>query len=133
MQCSPIRQDRRREVADGFRSYIGEINRASRPGSGKADSLHVHFPARLPRAVRTNRETSETRSTDARDYDFNANVKGLFFSIQKALPLMTTRRPSSLMDRLPISKAFGAMSVYSATKAAVRLPGPGTMICGAVV
>ena len=48
MQCSPIRQDRRREVADGFRSYIGEINRASRPGAEKQiRSMHIFQHAYL--------------------------------------------------------------------------------------
>jgi NAD(P)-dependent dehydrogenase (short-subunit alcohol dehydrogenase family) len=54
------------------------------------------------------------------DLHFNANVKGLFFSVQKALPLMNDGGAIVLTGSIADIKGFPAMSVYSATKAAVR-------------
>lgn len=54
------------------------------------------------------------------DLHFNANVKGLFFSVQKGLPLMKNGGSIILTGSIADVKGFPAMSVYSATKAAVR-------------
>lgn len=54
------------------------------------------------------------------DLHFNANVKGLFFSVQKGLPLMRNGGSIILNGSIADIKGFPAMSVYSATKAAVR-------------
>jgi NAD(P)-dependent dehydrogenase (short-subunit alcohol dehydrogenase family) len=56
------------------------------------------------------------------DYDslFNANVKGLLFTVQKALPLMPDGGSIILNASIVASKGFAGWSVYSATKAAVR-------------
>ena len=56
------------------------------------------------------------------DYDslFNANVKGLLFTVQKALPLMPDGGSIILNASVVASKGFRGWSVYSATKAAVR-------------
>lgn len=54
------------------------------------------------------------------DLHFNANVKGLFFSVQKGLPLMKSGGSIILTGSIADSKGFPAMSVYSATKGAVR-------------
>ena len=53
------------------------------------------------------------------DLHFDANVKGLFFSVQ-TLPLMKDGGSISLNGSIADIKGFAAMSVYSATKAAVR-------------
>ena len=54
------------------------------------------------------------------DNTFNANVKGLLFTVQKALPLL--KDGSSVILNASIVASTGApeMSVYSASKAAVR-------------
>jgi NAD(P)-dependent dehydrogenase (short-subunit alcohol dehydrogenase family) len=54
------------------------------------------------------------------DEQFNVNVRGLLFSVQKALPLM--QRGGSIVLNASIVSMTGspAFSVYSATKAAVR-------------
>lgn len=54
------------------------------------------------------------------DREFNVNVKGLFFTVQKALPLL--KEGSSIILNASIAgyTGTGAFSVYSATKAAVR-------------
>ena len=51
---------------------------------------------------------------------FNINVKGLLFTVQKALPLMPDGASIILNASVAASKGLGANSVYSATKAAVR-------------
>jgi len=52
---------------------------------------------------------------------FNSNVKGLLFTVQKALPLLPDGASIILNASVVASKAIAsAWSVYSATKAAVR-------------
>jgi NAD(P)-dependent dehydrogenase (short-subunit alcohol dehydrogenase family) len=51
---------------------------------------------------------------------FNINVKGLLFTVQKALPLMGPGGSIILNASIAASKGMEAFSVYSATKAAVR-------------
>ena len=54
------------------------------------------------------------------DLHFDANVKGLFFSVQKGLPLVNDGGSIILNASIASTKGFPGMSVYSATKAAVR-------------
>jgi NAD(P)-dependent dehydrogenase (short-subunit alcohol dehydrogenase family) len=54
------------------------------------------------------------------DLHFDANVKGLFFSVQKALPLLMDGASIILNASIATIKGFPGISVYSATKAAVR-------------
>ena len=56
------------------------------------------------------------------DYDsiFDGNVKGLFFTVQKALPLLADGASIILNASIVASKGLPNWSVYSATKAAVR-------------
>ncbi len=54
------------------------------------------------------------------DKHFAINVKGLLFTVQKALPLLTEGGSVILNASIVASKGFPAFSVYSSTKAAVR-------------
>jgi NAD(P)-dependent dehydrogenase (short-subunit alcohol dehydrogenase family) len=54
------------------------------------------------------------------DSIFNINVKGLLFTVQKALPLLSDGASIILNASIVASKGFSSNSVYSATKAAVR-------------
>ena len=54
------------------------------------------------------------------DSIFNINVKGLLFTVQKALPLMPDGASIILNASIVASKGSPQWSVYSATKAAVR-------------
>jgi NAD(P)-dependent dehydrogenase (short-subunit alcohol dehydrogenase family) len=54
------------------------------------------------------------------DSIFNINVKGLLFTVQKALPLLPDGASVILNASIVASKGLPANSVYSATKAAVR-------------
>src|SRR6202047_4977161 len=51
---------------------------------------------------------------------FNINVKGLLFTVQKALPLLPDGASVILNASIVASEGFSSNSVYSATKAAVR-------------
>jgi len=54
------------------------------------------------------------------DQTFNVNVKGLLFTVQKALPLIPNGGSIILNASIVSMKGMAAFSVYSATKAAVR-------------
>lgn len=54
------------------------------------------------------------------DLHFDVNVKGLFFTVQKALPLLRDGSSIILNASIAAQKGMEAFSVYSATKAAVR-------------
>jgi NAD(P)-dependent dehydrogenase (short-subunit alcohol dehydrogenase family) len=54
------------------------------------------------------------------DAIFNINVKGLLFTVQKALPLLPDGASIILNASIVASKGLPANSVYAATKAAVR-------------
>jgi NAD(P)-dependent dehydrogenase (short-subunit alcohol dehydrogenase family) len=54
------------------------------------------------------------------DKTFNINVKGLLFTVQKALPLFQDGGSIILNASIVATKGTEAFSVYSATKAAVR-------------
>ena len=54
------------------------------------------------------------------DKVFHINVKGVLFTVQKALPLFTDGGSIILNASIVASKGLEAISVYSATKAAVR-------------
>jgi NAD(P)-dependent dehydrogenase (short-subunit alcohol dehydrogenase family) len=61
-------------------------------------------------------------TVDEKFYDlhFDANVKGMFFTVQKGLALMNDGGSIILTGSIADVKGFPSISVYSATKAAVR-------------
>lgn len=54
------------------------------------------------------------------DYHFNTNVKGVIWTVQKALPLMRPGGSIILSASIVASKGWANWSLYSASKAAVR-------------
>ena len=54
------------------------------------------------------------------DREFDINVKGVFFTVQKALPLLREGASVILNASVVASKGLPGVSVYSATKAALR-------------
>lgn len=54
------------------------------------------------------------------DLTFGINLKGTVFTVQKALPLMPYGASVILCSSINASKGFAMMSIYSATKAAIR-------------
>jgi NAD(P)-dependent dehydrogenase (short-subunit alcohol dehydrogenase family) len=54
------------------------------------------------------------------DKTFNVNVRGLLFTVQKALPLLAEGASVILTGSIATIKGFPSLSIYSASKAAVR-------------
>ena len=54
------------------------------------------------------------------DKTFNTNVRGLLFTVQKALPLLSRGASVILTGSMVSIKGFASCSVYNASKAAVR-------------
>jgi NAD(P)-dependent dehydrogenase (short-subunit alcohol dehydrogenase family) len=54
------------------------------------------------------------------DRTFNTNVRGLLFTVQKALPLLVKGSSVILTGSMATIKGFPSLSVYGASKAAVR-------------
>jgi len=54
------------------------------------------------------------------DKTFDTNVRGLLFTVQKALPLLGVGSSVILIGAMVSSMGFGGCSVYNASKAAVR-------------
>jgi NAD(P)-dependent dehydrogenase (short-subunit alcohol dehydrogenase family) len=54
------------------------------------------------------------------DTQFNTNVKGLYFTVAKALPILNQGSSVILNASVVANKGIAGSSVYSATKAAVR-------------
>jgi len=61
-----------------------------------------------------------TITEDLYDLIFDINVKGLLFTVQKALPLLPDGASIIMNASIVASKGLPANSVYSATKAAIR-------------
>ena len=62
----------------------------------------------------------DTVTEDHYDRQFDINVKGIFFTVQKALPLLAEGAAIILMASVVGSKGSDSSTVYSATKAAIR-------------
>ena len=54
------------------------------------------------------------------DKTFNVNVRGTLFTVQKALPLMRDGGSIIMTGSIASVKGFEGLSVYNASKAAVR-------------
>jgi NAD(P)-dependent dehydrogenase (short-subunit alcohol dehydrogenase family) len=98
-------------------SNLGDLDRLFaqiKREKGKLDIVFANAGTALPLAP-LGRITEEHY-----DSSFNINVKGLLFTVQKALPLMPDGASIILNASIVASKGLPANSVYSATKAAVR-------------
>jgi NAD(P)-dependent dehydrogenase (short-subunit alcohol dehydrogenase family) len=58
--------------------------------------------------------------TEQFDRTFNTDVRGVLFTVQKALPLLSKGSSVILIGSMVSIKGFAACSVYNASKAAVR-------------
>jgi NAD(P)-dependent dehydrogenase (short-subunit alcohol dehydrogenase family) len=86
---------------------------AVRNQNRKIDILFANAGVSQPRPV-------EAVDEQFFDFHFDANVKGLFFTVQKALPLLNDGASIILNGSIATVKGFPGITVYSATKAAVR-------------
>lgn len=121
---------RRRNELDEAAAAIGQNVRALQGDVSKLDDLDRIFAA-----IRAERERLDIVFANAGladfaplgeiteeqfDRTFGVNVKGVLFTVQKALPLMRAGGSIILNGSTTGSKGTPAFSVYSATKAAVR-------------
>ena len=61
-----------------------------------------------------------TATPEHYDKTFNTNARGTFFTIQKAVPLMTAGGAIVTVGSVAYKKGLPPMTVYSSTKAAIR-------------
>jgi NAD(P)-dependent dehydrogenase (short-subunit alcohol dehydrogenase family) len=97
-------------------SNLGDLDRLFAQIKQEKGKLYVVFAnAGIAKYARFGTITEELY-----DSIFNSNVKGLLFTVQKALPLLPEGASIILNASIVASKGLPANSVYSATKAAVR-------------
>jgi NAD(P)-dependent dehydrogenase (short-subunit alcohol dehydrogenase family) len=97
-------------------SKLGDLDRLFAQIKREKGKLDVVFAnAGIPNLAPFGKITEE-------QYDsvFNGNVKGLLFTVQKAVPLLPDGASIILNASIVASKGLPDWSVYSATKAAVR-------------
>lgn len=121
---------RRKEVLDAAVKDLGARVIGIQADSGKLDDLDQLYRqinekyGRLD-IVFANAGGGEVATIDQAsdehfDKTFDSNVKGVFFTVQKALRLMKGGGAIVLNASIVSAKGIPAFSVYSATKAAVR-------------
>ncbi|MCW2307559.1 SDR family NAD(P)-dependent oxidoreductase [Rhodobium gokarnense] len=121
---------RRQEALDAALPGLGSNARAVRGDTTKLEDLD-----RLIEAVKAERGSIDIVFANAGvgdfaqlgeitpehvDWTFDINVKGTLFTVQKALPLMKPGGSIILTGSTTGSMGTAAMSVYSASKAAIR-------------
>jgi NAD(P)-dependent dehydrogenase (short-subunit alcohol dehydrogenase family) len=121
---------RRKEVLDGAVKDLGTQVIGIQADSGKLDDLdrlYAEIKGKYGRldVIFANAGGGEFATIDQAseahfDKTFNSNVKGVFFTVQKALPLMKDGGTIVLNASIVSAKGIPAFGVYSATKAAVR-------------
>jgi NAD(P)-dependent dehydrogenase (short-subunit alcohol dehydrogenase family) len=95
---------------------VGDLDRLFAQIKGEKGRLDILFAnAGVARYAPLGKITEELY-----DSIFNINVKGLLFTVQKALALMPDGASIILSASIVASKGLSSNSVYSATKAAVR-------------
>ncbi|WP_437804317.1 SDR family oxidoreductase [Sorangium sp. So ce693] len=121
---------RRRDALEAAVTSIGRNVTAVQGDAGKLDELdrlfaqikaekgHLDILFANAGTVEAAPFPEVTEDTFARHFD--VNVKGVFFLVQKALPLLRDRGAVILNGSVVGSKGFAGTSVYSATKAALR-------------
>jgi NAD(P)-dependent dehydrogenase (short-subunit alcohol dehydrogenase family) len=110
------------EIGNGALGVQGDVGDLA-----DLDRLYAEIKARFGRldivfanAGLTTVESFENVSEDHFDREFNVNVKGVFFTVQKVLPLLPDGASIILTSSVASDLGTPGMSVYSATKAAVR-------------
>ena len=97
-------------------SKLGDLDRLFAQVKREKGKLDIVFAnAGVARFARLGEITEELY-----DSIFNINVKGLLFTVQKALPLLPNGASIILNASIVASKGLPMNSVYSATKAAIR-------------
>ncbi len=95
---------------------LGDLDRLY----GEIKKLHGHLDIVFANAGGGEFATIDQATEEHFDKTFDSNVKGVFFTVQKALPLMREGGAIVLNASIVSAKGIPAFGVYSATKAAVR-------------
>lgn len=121
---------RRKEVLDDAVKLLGAQVIGIQTDSGKLDELdrlyaqikdkYGHLDIVFANAGIAEFAPIDQATEEHFDRIFDINVKGLFFTVQKALPLLKDGGAIVLNASIVASKGIPAFGVYSATKAAVR-------------
>ncbi len=121
---------RRKEVLEAAAREIGPAATAIQADSGSlADldqlyaeikQLHGKIDVLFANAGGGKFATIENVTEEQFDQTFDSNVKGVFFTVQKALPLIPDGGTIVLNASVVSVKGIPAFGVYNATKAAVR-------------
>ncbi|QRK04600.1 SDR family oxidoreductase [Archangium violaceum] len=97
-------------------SKLADIDRLYEVVRQKADSLDIVFANAGTAGFAALGSITEAHFDDV----FNTNVKGVLFTVQKALPLLREGASIIINGSTTSAMATPAFSVYSATKAALR-------------
>ena len=97
-------------------AHLGEIERMYREAVEKVGKINVLFANAGIYKASPLAETTEAFFDESVDINF----KGLFFTVQKALPYLNDGAAIILNSSTVTSKGWPGIAVYSATKAAVR-------------
>jgi NAD(P)-dependent dehydrogenase (short-subunit alcohol dehydrogenase family) len=97
-------------------SNLADIDRIYKVVKAKAGRIDVLFANAGLYEFGTFGEITEEHF----DKTFNTNVRGLLFTVQKALPLLSAGSSVILTGSIASIKGSPAFSVYNATKAAIR-------------
>ncbi len=111
-----------KEIGQNFDVVKADISKLN-----EIDSLYKHIKAKYGTlnilfanaGVALFRPTTES-DPDFFDNQFNTNVRGLYYTVQKALPLFAKGSTVVLNSSVVAAKGVAGASVYAATKAAVR-------------
>jgi len=94
-------------------SELERLYAAVRTSKGKLDILVANAGVQA-------KETLESITEEALDYQLAVNFKGTIFTVQQALPLLTDGASIILMSSTTAVKGLSTRTFYSATKAAIR-------------
>jgi NAD(P)-dependent dehydrogenase (short-subunit alcohol dehydrogenase family) len=111
---------RRQTELDKAVKEIGKCVTAVRSDASKLEDLDNLY--RTVAAQKRKIELKQTPDVTPEHFDktFNANARGLYFTVQKALPVMNDGGTIILNASCVWLKGFPSYSTYSATKAALR-------------
>jgi len=93
--------------------HLDEVFDTIKEKHGKLDVIFANAGVAVPTPVGDVTEENF-------DNQFNINVKGLYFTVSKSLPVLSDGASVILNASIVKDKGFGGFSVYSATKGAVR-------------
>lgn len=111
-----------KEIGEGTIGIVSDVSEVSQIDGlyGKIKGLSGKIDVLFLNAGIGTFEPIEMVTEESYDRQMNTNLKGLYFNIQKALPLLNHGSSIILTTSAADQKGFANTSVYSATKAAVR-------------